>query len=419
MATIARQPFGVLDSARLQSLTSIKNSQNSLSPAPTSGKRKASDQADGDDFENVDPAIFSKRAKSSDDSTFTPTKGLSKDMYKSSPLSISSKTVLTATPRPPCTPSPRARPVLQAKSLTKSYAATKSSPLATTTPTPAGRSPTRNVKRSGLCSSNHRRSTNSYSRIDPPSARSSSKKAPFSLNAALKGTIPGFSGLHKSSPSSSSLVSSPASSIFSGLYDREVKSSWNFEIHEDTPQEHATNMLQHSTCVLDISSDEETEFRARQERAEGRDKENIPPADDVSQTSVTRAATRANADGMAIEKKRSALADLDVTEFYGAGCDENSVFIVPADEEAEIDVQDDVSCTPATPCPPPRVTKSEKPSKSVTDVLENAVDELLSQSTAAPAKDSSITPIEGAGEAFSIWESENDSDNEETVAAKC
>ncbi|KAM6518834.1 hypothetical protein FSOLCH5_007597 [Fusarium solani] len=56
-----------------------------------------------------------------------------------------------------------------------------------------------------------------------------------------------------------------------------MKASWFFEIHEDTPEQEMTNLLQHSTCVLDISSDEESERKRSRDRAEGRDKENIPP----------------------------------------------------------------------------------------------------------------------------------------------
>lgn len=64
------------------------------------------------------------------------------------------------------------------------------------------------------------------------------------------------------------------------LHTSPVRDSWFFEIHEDTPEELATNLMEHSTCTLDLSSDEESRVRERDERG----KENVPPQDDVSQT---------------------------------------------------------------------------------------------------------------------------------------
>ena len=55
--------------------------------------------------------------------------------------------------------------------------------------------------------------------------------------------------------------------------------SWFFEVHEDTVEETITNFTKHSTYVLDINSDNKSRDKA------DRGKENIPPADDVSQTS--------------------------------------------------------------------------------------------------------------------------------------
>jgi hypothetical protein len=57
------------------------------------------------------------------------------------------------------------------------------------------------------------------------------------------------------------------------------KDSWIFDIHEDTPEELESNMMEHSICTLDISSDEESSAKMKD-----KGKENIPPHDDISQT---------------------------------------------------------------------------------------------------------------------------------------
>jgi hypothetical protein len=58
-----------------------------------------------------------------------------------------------------------------------------------------------------------------------------------------------------------------------------VKESWFFEIYEDTEEEAATNLIEHSTCTLDITSDEESRAIER----DCKSKENVP-LHDVSQT---------------------------------------------------------------------------------------------------------------------------------------
>ncbi|PHH51831.1 hypothetical protein CFIMG_001877RA [Ceratocystis fimbriata CBS 114723] len=421
MATAARQPFAPLDSTRLQTLTSIKNRQNStVSTPPSAGKRKAVDIVDDSDFENVDP-VFIKRTKTFDICS-THSKEPVKDIFKPSvPASKPSPAVST---RSLPASSSRIRSVKQTKSpISKLNAPLKSSPLSP----PAGRSPTRSLKRSGLSTihhPHHRRATSSYSRIGSPlSSRASVKAAPFSLDAALKGTIPGFTGLakSKSKPISSPLSSivtnpTPATQTLSAIYLREYKPSWDFVIHEDTPQEHATNMLQHSTCVLDLSSDDETKTRADKDHAEGRDKENVPPPDDASQTSSSQAAARANEDAMIIEQKRTALADLDVTEFYAEGCDESSIFVVPADEET--DAEDDVStATPSVAsATTPDAASPEQEEENVPlsqarmiEAIDNTtVEELLSRPASSQKEKLPAPDSVDASEGFNIWESESD-----------
>lgn len=59
-----------------------------------------------------------------------------------------------------------------------------------------------------------------------------------------------------------------------------------------------TNLIHHGACRLDINSDEEMAGRVLQERAEGYNKENVPPADDVSQTSYRMTPSTATDDNV-------------------------------------------------------------------------------------------------------------------------
>lgn len=167
-----------------------------------------------------------------------------------------------------------------------------------------------------------------------------------------------------------------------------MKASWFFDIHEDTPEQEMTNLLQHSTCVLDISSDEESERKRNRDRAEGRDKENVPPPDDISQT---RRAPRA--DDMIIEKERVALGEMNTADFFAEGCDETSVIIVPEDE-------------------PETQTQAEvKPVELPIDPLEE-IDSLMAKPTEGTSKAAVLEPIEGTGESFELWESSSAQDED-------
>ncbi|KAK5655668.1 hypothetical protein OQA88_5601 [Cercophora sp. LCS_1] len=377
MASVFRQPFAPLDGARLQSLTSLKNRQNSISSAPV--KRKAA-EVEVDDSENVDPALFAKRSKGAGaENDF-------KDFFKPSNFILtksvsttalpSSKDVLGAPSRPL---SSKPRSLLQPKS---PVARLNTSVSTTSLTAPAGRSPTRGSKRIGILS---RRRTQ---RVDPP-AFGLGSSVPFSLDAALKGTIPSYSGSSRTT----------VSDLLSGS---DMTSSWFFDIHEDTPEQEMTNLLQHSTRTLDISSDEESEQRARREHAEGRDKENIPPADDVSQTNSARAARAAdNFDDMVIEKQRGPLAEMNVADYYAEGCDDTSVIIVPGDEDAETVIDE------TEPAPSETLAQDNlepEPKVEIAQVDNINVDELMGKEDAA-SKAAVLQPMEGTGESFELWES--------------
>ncbi|KAH8734037.1 hypothetical protein BGZ61DRAFT_343792 [Ilyonectria robusta] len=374
MATTARQPFAPLDGTRLQNLTSLKNRQNAIS-SPAAGKRKA-ELIDTDDSENVDPT-FAKRSKGSN--VATP----AKDIFKPSAFVLKAAPSLSATPEirsyaSPIKPATSSRRTLHPRSPVARLNAgiSKSSPIYA----PAGRSPTRG-KRAGILS-NRRRTVGPYARVDPPSF-SLGSEAPFSLDAALKGTIPGYG------------ASRPAPKQSNALPEPDMKASWFFEIHEDTHEQEMTNLLQHSTCTLDISSDEESERKASRERAEGRDKENIPPPDDVSQTSSRRAA-RLSADDMVVEKERVALGEMKTSDFYAEGCDETSVILVPADEEEQ----------------PQKLSAVDSASET-----EQDIDTLISKPSEGSSKAAVLEPMEGTGDSFELWESGSAKDETEVAVS--
>jgi hypothetical protein len=319
----------------------------------------------------------------------------------------------------------------------------------TTLSAPAGRSPTR--KRVGIL--NRRRTASSFTRVDPPKfSVGPVADAPFSIAAALSGTIPSYGARQAS-------TSKPSSSIPRYILEPERKSGWFFDIHEDTPEETMTNLMEHSTCTLDISSDEETEARRRDERG----KENVPPLDDVSQTQARLPASSSTSyDGIAeakartrsmrrrkeieegaIEIDRSPLGDLEAEEFYAEGCTSSDVVLV-ADEEAE--GESDEPLPPSTeayeaePQDQPGSDEAHQESIDLGDmdavpddipscsfdfsipteewrVALKAVDELMAKSDAeAPAQAKLFEPLEKAEEGFEVWESGSARGEDELVS---
>ncbi|KAF4120632.1 hypothetical protein GMORB2_2635 [Geosmithia morbida] len=443
MASVSRQPFAPLDGARLQNLTSIKNRQNAIPNSPAVSKRKAELIDTTGDSENVDP-IFIKRPKaaktsskfSSKDDILKPSSNyVLKTVVTPKPLlssSLTSSAGLTATSAP--------RRTLQPKSPTarlNTASISKSSPLSA----PAGRSPPRG-KRPGILSS-RRRTAGPFSRVDPPSFNTAGG-APFSLDAALKGTIPSYVSRPLQSTKPKPKAASSSSSI---KYDSEMmKSNWFFDIHEDTVEQEMTNLLQHSTCVLDISSDEESAKRARREDCE--DKENVPPVDDVSQTSAraqARLRQQPQEGDMVVDKERVALGEMKAADFYADGCDETSVIIVPGDEEGndnnlpqttnqqetpqtEQELQKNDEPTAAQdyqPSPGPQAPSDEglEPTAEVMlteeQSVEQSVSAIMAPSQAGPFPNSStaavLVPMEGTGESFELWESSSAKGEQEPV----
>jgi len=229
------------------------------------------------------------------------------------------------------------------------------------------------------------------------------------LDAALKGTISSYTSRDVASDSHKDLL------------DDSGPSSWFFDIHEDTPEQEMTNLLQHSTCVLDISSDEESEQRARREKAEGRDKENIPPVDDVSQTRA-----RGMLDEMMVEKSRDPLSQLNTADFYAAGCDEASVILVPADEDdvgvdcshdSGLDLGDNTVMTVTHPdADITSVSLAPEPVTFEFSPVKVDFDELMDKDEKS-SKAAVLAPIEGTGESFDLWESGSAKDELEPATA--
>ncbi|PHH74843.1 hypothetical protein CDD82_4746 [Ophiocordyceps australis] len=369
MAAVTRQPFAPLQHSRLQLLKSLKNRQNAPSSPTSPSKRKA--EAFNDlDVENVDP-IMMKRSKAC---TSKPSMELLKPALR---YSLSAPNVCTAQGAQITTP----RRVLQPHSVTTSSSTHKPSPLSTSSPS----NPSRTRRAPGTARHIHH---GPYSRSEKErSAREASP--PFSLDAALKGTLPPHG--RRSKPSS--CLTGSKSLPHAGA--SETKSSWFFDIHEDTPDQEMTNMIQHGTCVLDISSEQDFAKKARREQAEGRDKENIPPPDyvaDILTRPSRRRACMTAADCARRVARRDALAEMKAADFYSEGCDETSIFIVPADEEL-----------------PAEEPRPESDALLETDPLK-AVELLMA--TQKPPK-VVLEPLAGTGDSFDVWESGSSKDEDE------
>jgi hypothetical protein len=334
-----RQPFGALDGTRLQALGSIKNRQNgntqrysrrqcqcsylvaitihedrtspSGKPIEIKSNKRAFSPDTFDDFdsENVDPNILAsptKRAKGSDG---TPCK-TSKPIFN-----------LITTPA-------ASSPAIKRKALSLSVPTTSNK-----TPISHSRGSPKH-KRVGLLSRGRRASSSPFRRVDPPSFNSSKAGAlPFSIDAALSGTISSYKPAVEPTVPEASTPSKP------------LPKAWFFEIHEDTPEEEAANLMEHSASILDISSDDDSEAKQRKLESEI-GKENVPPPDWSGPSSTSRrsappvahkgihskakaAQKEENAmHGDLMQDDRVALADMSREDFFPDGLDDKSVEVV-------------------------------------------------------------------------------------------
>lgn len=164
-------------------------------------------------------------------------------------------------------------------------------------------------------------------------------------------------------------------------------------------------LMEHGACTLDISSDEEVELKARDERG----KENVPPSGhDVSQSRSTRRERKLEA--CDIEVDRAALGELFPEEFYDAGVGSEDVVFVCEDEEyKEEDVEvGEVSRTGQQEFAyTVELAAEEVKGKSrEMAVDEEAVEALMSRRPdEAAVKAAVLQPLERAEEGFEVWES--------------
>lgn len=201
-------------------------------------------------------------------------------------------------------------------------------------PAPAGRSPKN--KRVGILS-RRRMTTSPFTRVHSPSfsAGQSKTELPFSIDAALAGTVPSY----KSKSTN--------------------RKAWHFDIHEDTAEDEMTNLMEHSTGTLVISDDE-----SRNASKEDKDnKENIPPVGVVTAVRYSATQITATRRNMMTDEPRNPLGDLEAKDFYAEGYHADSVIIMQSDDSPET-IDDKLSNTnniedPCTPFSPPTNTIAE------------------------------------------------------------
>ena len=200
-------------------------------------------------------------------------------------------------------------------------------------PPPAGRSP--KSKRAGILS-RYRTSASPFGRVDPPTfgKNKNGHTIPFSIDAALAGTFKS----HKPSKTKEYAADTVIGSMPKG---------WMFDIYTDSKEEEATNLMEHSTCQLDISDDE----NLFQKVIDDENKENIPPHPGMNapvMSAVFMQYEKAKSKSLGIEVDRKPLGELDAAEHYAAGCDANAFFVVPEDEDVKSNTQNEIMPEAAT-----------------------------------------------------------------------
>lgn len=132
-----------------------------------------------------------------------------------------------------------------------------------------------------------------------------------------------------------------------------MPASWDFEIYEDTPEEEAANLMEHSTQTLDLSSDDENakaerDYRGKENEApEGYDAPtasrpaatanelSLPAPTRVKKTEFIRRKIAEMDDG-----ERSPLSDLETDEFIPEGLAKDAHVVVDASpEKHKLDVK--------------------------------------------------------------------------------
>ncbi|KAJ5223358.1 hypothetical protein N7468_007900 [Penicillium chermesinum] len=301
LALPARQPFASLDTPTMQPLMrsrlSRQNVQNGIALSA-----KNSIFMD-EDSENIDPSSKSfsaKRKRALDDD----------EISKGSPKPLKTSRIALTTRDPKAS--------VRSLSTSTPVKTLPSTPKSAPVPRPAGRTPPRTSKTLG------RRSA--IAKLRPESAKRS--------------VAPALAPPPKPQP--------------------KAKASWFFDIYVDSEQEEMTNLLQHSTGVLDISDDE-----GKGSPADSRGKENVPPAElgidlphSAQATSLAAPVVARKAPKM--EEDRAPLGELDAADYYPEGCNAFSVALVHEDEHESVPFKKASGLTPfsASTFVPPAITTS-------------------------------------------------------------
>lgn len=347
-------------------------------------KRHAPEEFDDVDSENIDPLIFSSSSKK--------VRGFESDMIKSSQTPL-----FALTPAKPSQYVQRAQAAGQKRKaedpdITPNNAVQSSKRVQpSSAPAPAGRSPVKS-KKAGILS-RRRMTTSPFTRINPPTFSSTepSTGLPFSIDAALAGTVPAYKSKSKSKSTH--------------------RKSWQFDIHEDTPGDEMANLMEHSTCTLDIS-DDETRAAAKIDKD---NKENIPPVDGPTAvaffTQVTSTEVTATRRDMMTDEPRSPLGDLDAKDFYAAGCDATSFILVTAEDAADGGDGGDEKAA-AVPIDLEPCSQTHHGANALTDAREEWKDVIAQMATKAAAViDSELSPLHDLAQKepldIQIWESES------------
>ncbi|KAJ5114031.1 hypothetical protein N7456_002565 [Penicillium angulare] len=344
MTPPTRQPFASLDmdTPRMRSIMRSKlNRQNMQNGAILSQKKSFINE----DSENIDPytrSLSAKRKRTFDDD----------EISKGSPKPLkTSRIALSTRPSPNISSTSKSTSRLSTP-LKTLHATPKSAPAPLLKP--AGRTPPSNSSSSSSSNGKFLKPSGRRSTIGKIRAESSSVNAikrsvarPFSLATAL-----------------AQYTSPPKPKQPSG---------WSFDIHVDTEEEEMTNLMQHSTGVLDISDDE-----GKVSSTDGRGKENVPPSElgidlPLSAQAVSLTAVAAARKEEKMEEDRAPLGELTASDYYPEDCNAFSYTVVYDDENENENVNGVESKSKSKNTPsllsfvPPSITTS------IASLLETAI----------------------------------------------
>ena len=167
-----------------------------------------------------------------------------------------------------------------------------------------------------------------------------------------------------------------------------------------------TNLVQHSTCVLDISDDE------GKSKMNGRGKENIPPIEldvpMVQQTPIVPVSRKT----LVSEDPRAPLGELDAVVYYAPGCDANAFVAIYDDEEPE-------EATEKRPLIPSLTKSVPQPSlPQPTERFDPSIISSLQEATATQMVQEDKPITEPTEAEIEIWESGSAAEEAATAAAE-